>query len=178
MAKSSTKKGTPKKAAPKKAASPAKNNGSLGKPVIADLVNGILEVRYDDNSKFTYPISTIEPQLHRFLARGARVEDGKVILTVRTFDIALTPARLQALSEPAAPPTKDSLPARIMKVYDNFGDFLEKQLNKRNWGNIDLEEKTGIPKYSISGYKRGATKPTMEGFFKILKAFNIKLEDL
>lgn len=180
MASSSTKKGAKKKAAIKKSAEKsAKKAAPPGKPHFANLSNGTLEVRLDNNQKITCPTHLIEPEIYRYFSSAARIEGDKIIIPVQPFDVSLTVARLQSLLEPSTNHTKDSLPGRILKVYENFGEFLEKQLQKRKWKVPALSEKSGVPRTTLSNYmNRQSSRPPMDIFLKTLKAFSIKLEEL
>lgn len=56
---------------------------------------------------------------------------------------------------------------------ENFSIRLQKAMNIRNIKAIELSEKTGIPKSSLSEYIKGKYEAKQKGIYKLAKALNV-----
>jgi len=56
---------------------------------------------------------------------------------------------------------------------ENFSIRLQKAMNIRNIKAIELSEKTGIPKSSLSEYIKGKYEAKQKGIYKLAKALDV-----
>lgn len=56
---------------------------------------------------------------------------------------------------------------------ENFSIRLQKAMNIRNIKAVELSEKTGIPKSSLSEYIKGKYEAKQKGIYKLAKALNV-----
>ena len=56
---------------------------------------------------------------------------------------------------------------------ENFNIRLQKAMNMRNIKAIELSEKTGIPKSSLSDYIKGKYEAKQKGIYKLARALDV-----
>ena len=58
------------------------------------------------------------------------------------------------------------------------GDYLRELRSKKNWSQVELSEKTGIPQQSLSMYESGSRKPGLKAIKKLADKLGIQEKEL